>query len=122
MTDDQVQPCPHCGEPYDQGEKEACPRCLRKPTLRMFPGAPRATKPFVSRGVEYAVASYVRAIALLLFGLVLASALGTAAAIASASRNAGLGGFLGIAAGAVFLGFLVRAGAVYGEGNGHLGK
>lgn len=122
MAEDQTQPCPHCGEPYDQGEKDACPRCLRKPTLRMFPGGPRTTTPFVARGVEYATAHYVRAIALLLFGLVVGSALGAAAAIASASRNSGLGGFLGITAGAVFLGFFIRAAAVYGEANGHLGK
>ena len=122
MAEDQTQPCPHCGEPYDRSARPACPKCALLPDAPLLPGSPRARKPLEPRGVEYAAAQYVRAIALLLFGLVVGSALGAAAAIASASRNSGLGGFLGIAAAAVFLGFLVRAAAVYGEGNGHLGK
>lgn len=117
-----MQPCPHCDEPYDRSARAACPKCALLPDAYLLPGSPRAKKPRVARGVEYATAQYLRAIALLLFGLVVGSALGAAAAIASASRNTDLGGFLGIAAAAAFLGFLVRAAAVYGEGNGHLGK
>ena len=76
----------------------------------------------MARGVEYATAQYVRTIALLAFGLVVSSALAAGAAAASASRSSGLGGFLGIAAAAAFVGFLFRAASVYGEGNSHLGK